>query len=366
MKEKLFIVDDNLQHIFNKVNMPVGGASVQSYSWFNGFKKYYDVKVLSRLHEKSVANNENIINYSWNASKAFSLLFKMMAIHKILRKEKPAVVFVSVAGLNAFIFGVLCKINKVTYVQRISNDISFDPKVYKKKLGRIKYNLAVFGVKRANIVLCQNKTQSSNLAKFVHSSKIHIVYNPFIVEHKLQVENTERDYVAWLGLFQYQKNMPLLLEIASELREIKFKVAGEPIDRIDQESLDALSQLKKMDNVEFVGLLDRENVFTFLRDAKCLLNTSRYEGFSNTFLEAFSTNTPVVTTANIDPDDIIESNNLGFVAKENKHLVSCVKKVFFNFDQEKTIASKYMEQNHSPDVLAKRVKLLINKEEDVK
>lgn len=359
MKEKIFIADDNLQHIINKKNLPVGGASVQSYSWYKGFQNIYDVKVLSELNEHS-EKHKNILNFTSQNSKYFGFIYKLISINKILKKEKPKAIFVSVAGLNAFIFGTLCKLNNIIYIQRISNDITFAPNIYKKKLGFIKYNLAILGIKKSDIILCQNKTQFNNIEKHVSSSVIHIIYNPFIVENKL-VKNDNRNYVAWLGLFQYQKNMTLLLDITKKLGNVDFKIAGKEIKNIDSESKQALLELKKLHNVEFVGLIDREKVFTFLNNAKCLLNTSRYEGFSNTFLESFSTNTPVVTTKKIDPDNIISTNKLGFIAKENQGLVNLISEVYNKLDHNNFNSRLYLEKEHSPDVLAKKVSLILEK-----
>lgn len=364
MKEKIIIVDDNLQHILNKKNLPVGGASVQSYSWFKGFKSIYDVKVLSQFHNQS-EENKDILNFKTKKSKFFGLFYKLNEINKVLKKEKPKALFVSVAGINAFIFGTLCKLNKVVYIQRISNDISFDSVIYKKKLGIIKYKLAVYGIKKADIVLCQNKTQYKNLKNFVKTSKIHIIHNPFNIENQV-VKNIKRDYVAWLGLFQYQKNMTLLFSIAEKMNHINFKIAGEPIKKIDEKSKQAIHELQKLKNVEFVGLLNRKEVFKFLNGAICLLNTSRYEGFSNTFLEAFSTNTPVLTTKKIDPDNIILDNDLGFVAENDSDLVRLLSKINDDFDRLNFNSKSYLEKNHLPIALASKIDQLIKQTQNDK
>ncbi len=73
-------------------------------------------------------------------------------------------------------------------------------------------------------------------------------------------------------------------------------------------------RLTKLQNVEFVGLIPHDEVTSFLTEAYCLLNTSLFEGFSNTFLEAFSVGTPVVTLG-VNPDFILTIYDLGFVNK---------------------------------------------------
>ena len=43
---------------------------------------------------------------------------------------------------------------------------------------------------------------------------------------------------------------------------------------------------KFLPNIKFVGFIPRNEISSFLGDAYLLLNTSFYEGFSNTFLES--------------------------------------------------------------------------------
>lgn len=358
-KQVLYVADDNLQYIINKVNMPVGGASVQSYSWLQGFSQFFDVKALCKYGECSKEHNQ-ITTYGEIKDTKVGVFKKISQLKRIFRSTSPKAVFVSVAGLNAFMFGVASKATKTFYIQRISNDISFDKVVYKKKLGLLKYYLALYGIKRADLILCQNNRQYQNLIKIVNPNKVQIIYNPFEVKHELFKIKSQRDYIAWVGLFQHQKNMELLYDIALRFKKIKFKIAGKPIKKIDEKSKLAIDNLKKLSNVELVGLLDRSEIFPFLHNAKFLLNTSRYEGFTNTFLEAFSTNTPVITTRKIDPDGIIERNGLGCVFENDQDMLLNLNTVLTKKNVNTFNTIEYLRTFHNPKSLANKVTKLIN------
>jgi len=70
--------------------------------------------------------------------------------------------------------------------------------------------------------------------------------------------------------------------------------------------------LKELPNVKFSGYIKRADMNNFLSEAYALLNTSHFEGFSNTFLEAWAVGTPVISTIYVNPDNIINEKSLGF------------------------------------------------------
>lgn len=48
---------------------------------------------------------------------------------------------------------------------------------------------------------------------------------------------SDRSYIAWVGLFQYQKNLKLLFELALHIKTENFKIAGvELFTDVDQET----------------------------------------------------------------------------------------------------------------------------------
>ena len=91
------------------------------------------------------------------------------------------------------------------------------------------------------------------------------------------------------------------------------------------ETKNVLTELKQTTNVEFVGYLKRGEIKSFLSKSIALLNTSFNEGFSNTFLEAWALGVPVITTQNVNPDEIVNKYNLGKVANGYDQLPDLIK-----------------------------------------
>ena len=68
---------------------------------------------------------------------------------------------------------------------------------------------------------------------------------------------SDRSYIAWIGIFQYQKNLPALLDVVQKMPQIKFKIAGKSANsNLDDKTQTALHKLSECKNVDFVGYLN--------------------------------------------------------------------------------------------------------------
>ena len=142
--------------------------------------------------------------------------------------------------------------------------------------------------------------------------------------------------------------------IKDRLSNYKFKIAGTKFVTTDEDALKGLEILEKLDNVEFVGHISNELIPDFLSKSYCLLNTSRLEGFSNTFLEAWAVGVPVITTKNVNPDNVISKYHLGLVCDNYSDIPSKMeemieKKMYLDYNDR---CVDYIREYHDPTKLA--------------
>tara|TARA_S200000501_G_scaffold375028_1_gene426010 strand:- start:5963 stop:7114 length:1152 start_codon:yes stop_codon:yes gene_type:complete len=358
--KSILVIDNNLPYLLNDINFRVGGASVQTLSWIRGFEELgYKIFIGSPvcLENKSKYKIFDTGRYYHGNPiiKAFMLLYKSLIMIFII---KPNFIYISTpCWINIFIiFSSFFSHSKV--IQRISNDNLVDNRSI-EKFGKKKNLIYKWTLKMASLILCQNEYQYTVIKKQYPEKRIMKLTNPFFFERRGRVLS-DRSYVAWVGLFQYQKNMPALLKIVKELPHISFKIAGEQYENIDEDTKEAIICLEKQKNVKFVGLVSRPKMASFLSQASCLLNTSYYEGFSNTFLESFSVNTPVVTRKITDPDNIIKNYKLGIVVDNYLEIPKAIKSIISN-SQDYSHLTAYLKKNHQPKIIAKQLICKIEK-----
>jgi glycosyltransferase involved in cell wall biosynthesis len=78
-----------------------------------------------------------------------------------------------------------------------------------------------------------------------------------------------------------------------------------------------------MPNLKFYGFIPFHKIDEYFRKASIFVNTSRIEGFPNTFIQAWAHRVPVVSLT-VDPDGIIQNEKLGFRSGTFKQLISDV------------------------------------------
>ncbi len=92
--------------------------------------------------------------------------------------------------------------------------------------------------------------------------------------------------IAWVGFLNHKKNVPLLLEIASQLRDCRFHVAGTFQDERLRMYWEHYVRVNGLRNIRFYGWV--EDVNAFLEDKNYVLSTSLWEGTQVAVLEAMA------------------------------------------------------------------------------
>lgn len=356
--KKILIIDSNVTYVLNNMNKTTGGAAVQTFNWICGFDNLgYNVIILS---ENKISENKTkykIINdYQFN-NKNFiiSFLSAFVFYYRTFRSISPDYIYCSIPWWNRILYILPAKIIGIKFIQRISNDNLVEKRLAHIFNNRIKNLLFRISLNLSKNIICQNDYQYDSLINRFPKKNIQKLYNPFKF-HNIDYFGS-KNYVAWVGLFQKQKNLPELLKIVLSLPEINFMIAGKEISNGSLDSLthSALIKLNNLNNVTFVGNLDRKEIFSFLSNAFCLLNTSHEEGFSNTYLEAFSVGTPVVTRKKTDPDNIISTFNLGISVNTYELIPQAILDILSNNINYKKRMIDYLAYYHDPVKLSKQL-----------
>ena len=99
----------------------------------------------------------------------------------------------------------------------------------------------------------------------------------------------------------------------------------------------------------------------FFSQVKLVICTSIYEGFPNTFLQAWANNVPVITT--FDPSGLVKSNGLGEVCINIEEFVESINRFMAEdnyYEQIESNIKKYFLKAHNSDFQYNRLNKKFN------
>ncbi len=370
--KKILCLDYTLPYLYSDLDKYPGGAAVEWYHWIKGFKENnIKIGILTLKGAKNYITKELDFDLveSWDIKKGIPKLklfyYVIPSIYKAIKNYNPDYLVQETASRNTAIMAIISKILHKKFIHRIGSDQDVDQRIKEKlsKFNSITYNL---GLKLADIIFCQNQYQVKMLKKKFPNKKIFLIYNPYnIANNKKILGKSDRSFIAWIGSFTYLKNIPALLKVIKKNSNLKFKIVGKHVENnVDMATDLAIKELKKIKNVEFVGFLKNEEIPGFLSGAYALLNTSWLEGFSNTFIEAWSVGTPVISTKNVNPDNIISNFELGILTDSYEDLPNALTQIISMSNDEYHDLSlrciNYVKENHDPETLAAKFLDYIN------
>jgi glycosyltransferase involved in cell wall biosynthesis len=131
--------------------------------------------------------------------------------------------------------------------------------------------------------------------------------------------------IVWISNFKPLKQPELFIKLAEgfhNIQNVQFIMIGRPSSGAWQKEL--AEEINQLPNLEYMGEQSIEQVNKVLSESHILVNTSRYEGFSNTYIQAWMRRVPVVTL-NADPDSMIEAKGFGYHSRTFQQMLRDVR-----------------------------------------
>lgn len=311
-----------------------------------GQNKYENHKGIKLIRSISLPNYENI----------FVKLLKTIRLFFILKKNKPDLIISTAANTIIGLIAYYSKILKIKHIHRTAHQKDVDLSWI--KANGIKGKIYKYGLENANLITVQSRDYQELLQK-THNLKSEILKNGFIIKKpKSNIKNT----ILWVGRFQKWKNPDMLINLANKIPEEHFTMIC-PYNKKDKKAWEKLKQkAEEIKNVSFIEKVPFNEIQKFFNKAKLFINTSDFEGFPNTFLQAAQAKTPIVSL-NVNPDDFLNKYNCGiFCANNFEKMYLETKNLIQNKKETETKgenAFKYLKENHDINIIGKKFENII-------
>ena len=182
-------------------------------------------------------------------------------------------------------------------------------------------------------------TPSQVLADYVNCkdvpiNKIKIIPNFLNNDFLKRVQlSKKQDYFLFVGTLADYKGVNILLEAIKELpKDIPFKIIG---SGFQEDEYKRYAKDNNLNNIEFLGNLDREKIINYYQNCISLIVPSNYfEIFGMINIEAFACKRPVIASHIGGIPEIVENNKNGLLFEPDnvEQLKNCILKYWNNKD----------------------------------
>lgn len=292
--------------LFNQeIESLFGGAEVDFYNLSTELAKdpNYRVSFITADYgQKPIEVREGVTiikSLDFNGNLAMPSLRLWRALHsadaQIYVRELCSAVTMEVA--------LFCKCYGRKFVYRTASTVECDGTYLRENYFRGK--AFVWSLRHADAVLAQNETDANNLS-VITGAPVQVIRNAHRV-HPIQQQ--PHDKVLWVGRSATVKRPELFLELAKLLPQIQFTMICQRADNQRQYNK-LVNKAKQIENLKFIPRVPFHKIHEYFQRAKVFVNTSDYEGFPNTFIQACKSATAILSL-NVNPDNFLDKHNCG-------------------------------------------------------
>lgn len=260
---------------------------------------------------------------------------------------KRAFNYINMVGLNyslnnncKMVFHIAHKNDVIPFQFRLKKWIPFE--YYNKRMARRH-------MCKVDVIIGQANYQDELLQQNYNRSCDAIIPN-FHVFPKQLPEKPGQVEVMWVANFKEWKHPEVFINLAKQFEansKVCFTMIGRKANGPWQQKLE--KQIRQIKNLEYLGEQHFEAVEERMLQAHIFVNTSDAEGMPNTYIQAWMRGMPVVAL-NVDPDDVLKTEKIGFHSRSVAQLVTDVKQLIENHSLRQEMgcrARSFAEKKHS-------------------
>jgi glycosyltransferase involved in cell wall biosynthesis len=320
-------------------------------------KKGYDVSMLTWNEggdEPEVVNGVRVIRICRKNSGLPGLRFihpKWTSLVRGMRQANADIYYQHGAECVTGQVALWCRGNGKRFVFNAANDT--DCAAQLPELPRLRERLLYrYGLRHADVIISQTDEQRAQLLRDfeLESAVLRYACHDLSEGSKASQSRSVSRRVLWIARGCRQKRPDRLLDLAELCPEFTFDLVGPFYP--DTYSQRVYERALQIDNVVLHGAVSRDKVPSFYQNAFCMCCTSDYEGFPNTFLEAWSHALPIIST--FDPDSLIAKKGIGFMVEDVPQMAAALKELSGHPDQYQTVsrnARGYFLGDHTLDAV---------------
>jgi glycosyltransferase involved in cell wall biosynthesis len=287
------------------------------------------------------------------------------AVYRALQEAGPDVIYHRGGTAYSGVVARYARDTKTRAVWHVASDADVTP--FRWQLSKdllLRYadrRLFESGFRHTGVIVAQTEDQARLLEKN-YGLRADAVIPNFHPLPKEDIRKVSPPEVLWIGNIKPLKRPEEFIRVAADLgprTNARFIMIGAMQgsrrwrERMKREMAGATS-------LDYRGARTQDDVNESLARAALLVNTSEYEGFSNTFIQAWMRKVPVVSLS-VDPDGVLSSARVGLYSGSTRQLQLDVLRLIEDEGLRSTLgeqAQRHAFANHSLDNITKLVQLL--------
>jgi len=374
-KTKIAFFSEKAYTLFNPdYQFSFGGAEVDQYNLAIYLAKKPNIEVTFYVGDVGQAIEPEIVDgvrvqkipmFGWQNKNLYKKVAHARHLFKTLWGSDADVVLTEAAsdivGWSAIFIKIL---KKKHLIHRLASDRDTE---YHKKLTskrRRTYYLYRLGLKKADLIISQTLQQQRQL-KTNMGFDSQVVTNGFFIDRDAEVG--DKRHILWVGRCTALKQPELFVEMARRIPHKSFIMIMPPPTPVESEEFlqfaaALVEKASALPNLTYIEHVPFNKIQQYYNQAQLLVNTSKYEGFPNTFVQACLGGTPIASLK-VDPDGFITRNNLGFVGTNDfNQLVQFVENISSQIISHLGAnALKYAKKYHDIRLMGSAYEEAINK-----